>query len=187
VRLADQPSVEVDVLVAAAPHTVWALVADVTRIGEWSPECVWARWVEDDAGAGDVPGSGRAPADVPRLARPVVGARFVGQQRRRDVQWKSMSVVTEVEPGRSFAWAVGDPAAPAATWRFDLFPEAGGTRLVQRAVLGPGPSRLSQVIAQHPHDEARIVAARLEEHRRNMTATLEGIRQAAETASPASA
>jgi hypothetical protein len=178
VRLADQPSVEVEVFVVAPPEVVWPLVADVTRIGEWSPECVWARWVEDDAG-----GSG----EVRREDRPLVGARFIGHQRRGDAQWRSVSVVTEAEPGRSFAWAVGDPAAPAATWRFDLFPEAGGTRLVQRAVMGPGPSRLSQVIAEHPDHEARIVAARCEEHRRNMTATLDGIRRAAEADSAAPA
>jgi Polyketide cyclase / dehydrase and lipid transport len=160
VRLADQPSVEVDVFVAASPEVVWALVADVTRIGDWSPECIWARWID---------GSG-----------PVPGARFLGQQRRGDAEWRSVSVVTEAEPGRSFAWVVGDPVVPAATWRFDLSPEAGGTRLVQRAVMGLGSSRMNAVIAEHPDHEERIVAARLEEHRRNMAVTLDGIRQAAE-------
>jgi hypothetical protein len=163
VRLADQPSVEVDVFVAAPPDVVWSLVADVTRIGDWSPECIGARWVDD-------------------ARRAVTGARFVGHQRRGDMEWESVSVVTEAEPGRSFAWAVGDPATPAASWRFDLRPEPGGTRLVQRAVMGPGQSRLSAVIAEHPDQEERIVAARLEEHRRNMAVTLDGIRQAAEAA-----
>ena len=27
------------------PAEVWAAVTDVTRMGEWSPECVAARWV----------------------------------------------------------------------------------------------------------------------------------------------
>ncbi len=161
-RLADQPSVEVDVFVAAPPDVVWSLVADVTRIGEWSPECMGARWLDD--------------------ARSVPGARFQGHQRRGDLEWDSVSVVTEAEPGRTFAWAVGDPADPAASWRFDLRAEAGGTRLVQRAVMGPGQSRLSAIVARHPDQEERIVAARLEEHRRNMAVTLDGIRQAAEAA-----
>jgi hypothetical protein len=82
---------------------------------------------------------------------------------------------------------VGDPVDPAATWRFDLVAEAGGTRLVQRAVMGPGPSRLSAIIARHPDGEERIVAARLEEHRRNMAATLDGLREAAEAVQAAGA
>ena len=28
----------------AAPEAVWALVADITRMGEYSPECVHAAW-----------------------------------------------------------------------------------------------------------------------------------------------
>ena len=32
----------------AAPEAVWALVADITRMGEWSPECFQADW-EDGA------------------------------------------------------------------------------------------------------------------------------------------
>ena len=33
--------------IAATPAVVYALVADVTRTGEWSPECVSGRWVDD--------------------------------------------------------------------------------------------------------------------------------------------
>jgi hypothetical protein len=48
--------------------------------------------------------------------------------------------------------------------------------------LGPGESGISELIAQMPDKEHRIIRRRLAEHQANMTATLEGIRGAAEAA-----
>ena len=33
--------------VAARPELVWDLVADITRVGRWSPECIWAAWLTE--------------------------------------------------------------------------------------------------------------------------------------------
>ena len=49
----------VTVTMKAGPAEVWALVSDVTRIGEFSPETFEARWIDGATG-------------------PVVGARFQG-------------------------------------------------------------------------------------------------------------
>lgn len=162
-RMSDQPSIEVSVTVAAPPEAVWALVSDVTRVGDWGAECVGAEWLDGATG-------------------PSVGARFAGQQRREDRRWETTSVVVESEPGLSFAWAVGDdPAFAAATWRYELAPDrSGGTVVRYRGVMGPGPSGLTAAIAEMPDLEERIVAGRLREHERNMTATLEAIKRAAE-------
>ena len=43
--------------VAARPELVWNLVADVTRVGEWSPECIRAACSPTPAGRGPAPGS----------------------------------------------------------------------------------------------------------------------------------
>jgi uncharacterized protein YndB with AHSA1/START domain len=160
--MVDRPSVEVTAVVEAPPEAVWEVVSDVTRIAEWGGECRGAEWVE---------GSG-----------PGAGGRFRGQQRRSEIEWETISVVTEFEPGRSFAWAVNDPDNPAATWRFRLSPDGAATRLAYAAVMGPGPSGLTAYIDQHPDREEAIVAARLDEHRRNMTTTLRAIKAAAEGA-----
>jgi uncharacterized protein YndB with AHSA1/START domain len=149
-------------VVDAPPDAVWKVVSDVARAGEWGGECRLAEWVE---------GSG-----------PGTGGRFRGEQRRGDMEWETISVVTECEPGRSFAWVVGDADNRSATWRFDLSPEGSATRLAYAAVMGPGPSGLTAYIDQHPDREEAIVAARLEEHRRNMTTTLSAIKAAAEGA-----
>lgn len=88
--------------------------------------------------------------------------------------------VVEAKPGQSFAWAVGDPAIAAATWRFDLYLEGNGTRIRQQVELGPGPSGLTRRIDEVPDREEEIIGARLSEHHRNMQSTLVGIKSSAE-------
>ena len=43
-RLVPPMTGEVTIEMAAPPEEVWALVSDVTRIGEFSPETFEARW-----------------------------------------------------------------------------------------------------------------------------------------------
>jgi uncharacterized protein YndB with AHSA1/START domain len=159
--MSDLPCVEVSLTVAAPPERVWSLVTDVTRVGDWGGECVAAHWEEQGG--------------------PAVGARFRGKQVRGDRTWETSSVVTEAQPGVSFGWAVEDPANAAATWRYELAPDGSGRTVVRyRAVMGPGPSGLTAVIARRPELEERFIAERLKEHERNMMATLEAIKRVAE-------
>lgn len=162
-RMSDLPSCEVSARIAAPPETVWSLVSDVTRVGQWGAECVGAQWIEGASG-------------------PVAGARFLGQQVREDRKWETTSVVMEAEPGRTFDWVVGDPGNPSARWRYELAADDTGTLVTYRVVMGPGPSGLTAVITQMPDHEERIIDRRLAEHRRNMTVTLAAIKAAAEGA-----
>lgn len=156
------PSVEVSLAVSASLERVWALVSDVTRVGGWGAECAAAEWLDGADG-------------------PMVGARFLGHQIREDQRWETTSVVIESEPSISFAWAVGDPANATATWRYQLDSNGfGGTVLRYRVVMGPGPSRLTTMIAERPDLEEHFIANRMKEHEHNMMATLEAIKQAAE-------
>jgi uncharacterized protein YndB with AHSA1/START domain len=162
VRYADGPTVGVDVLIDAPVDRVWALVSDIGLPARFSTELEEAQWLEAD-----------------KQATP--GARFVGRSRHPAAgEWETTSVVTVSEPGRSFAWAVGDPEQPSATWGFELEREEAGVRLRQWARLGPAPSGLTPAIEAMPDKEERIVARRLEEHRANMQLTIEGIKALAE-------
>lgn len=38
-------TVAVEEVVAVRPELVWDLVADITRVGRWSPECIRAAWL----------------------------------------------------------------------------------------------------------------------------------------------
>lgn len=158
-RFADRPRVEVSTFVDAPPDRVWEIAVDLSRIGEWSGENKGGEWLDGE------PGPGR---------------RFRGRNQRGEMAWETVSVVTEFDPPRAFEWSVGDPNNPSATWRYDLTPEGTGTRLRQTAVMGPGPSGLTMAIERMPDKEERIIERRCEEHRQNMSATLEGIKTAAE-------
>lgn len=89
------------------PEEVWAAVADITRMGEWSPECIAGRWVGDATG-------------------PAVGARFEGDNvakvfGRTLKKWTTTSEVTASEPGSVFAFVAED----FTTWTYRF--EAAGT------------------------------------------------------------
>ena len=91
------------------------MLADVTRIGEWSHECRGAEWL-DGAGAA-------AP-----------GVRFRGRNRAGSlVRWARVCVIRTVDPPRELAWeTVGPPLMrDASLWRVRLEPVAGGTRIRQ--------------------------------------------------------
>jgi hypothetical protein len=144
------------------------MVADVTRIGGWSPECIQAAWLSD-------PG------------RPRPGARFTGHNRLpNDFEYEVTCVVTEADRPRAFAWVVlddsGDPARPSASWRYLIDPlPRGGSRVRQRFTHGPGDSFLRAVAAKAPGQAAEVIAARREMVRANMSATLRAMKAAAES------
>src|SRR6202044_4180970 len=80
-------------------------------------------------------------------AGPAAGARFAGRSSHEALgEWESISRVVEFERERVFGWAVGDPADPAALWRFRLEPKDGGTELSEWGRMGPGRSGLSLAI-----------------------------------------
>lgn len=81
---------------------VWAAIADVTRMGDWSPECIAARWVSGATG----------PAD---------GAKFEGDNvakvaGRTVKTWTTTSEVTACEPGVVFEFV----AEGYTTWRYEF-------------------------------------------------------------------
>jgi Polyketide cyclase / dehydrase and lipid transport len=65
---------------------------------------------------------------------PAVGRRFRGTNRLPVVRrWTSTATITESDPGRRFAFAVGnDPDEPNTLWSYDFEPAPGGTRVTER-------------------------------------------------------
>lgn len=156
-RYADCPTVEVETHVDAPPDRVWAVVSDVELMPSMSGELQRIEWEH---------GSGEA------------GSRFVGHNRHPAIgEWSAPASVIECDPPRVFAWAVGDTAHPAASWRFTLEPEGDGTRLREWMQMGPGRSGLSAAIDAMPDREQKIVYGRLKEFEANMTATLAAIKE----------
>lgn len=106
----DRSSASIEV--AAPPEAVWDLVAEITRMGEWSPECVRAEWEDGATG-------------------PAAGAHFHGFNQVGTYEWDAHGVVTECEPGRVFEFQVPCDDADATTWRYEVAPSGDGTTLTE--------------------------------------------------------
>jgi uncharacterized protein YndB with AHSA1/START domain len=161
-RYADKPTVQARIWIDASPARVWQLVSDVELMPAMSSELQSAEWLNAPSGA-------------------ALGVRFIGRSKHEALgEWATTSYVVEFEPERVFGWAVEDPANPTALWRFRLQPKDGGTELSQWMQMGPARSGLSLAIDRMPEKEQKIVFVRMREFERNITATLEQIKQLAE-------
>lgn len=120
-------------VIVASPATLYELVSDVTRMGEWSPECVRCEWLDGATG-------------------PAVGARFKGTSKRGLVRWSTTPRVISADPGREFAFVTTHRGHDETRWRYRFEPQGDGTavtetfemladlpwylRLVERVLMG---------------------------------------------------
>jgi hypothetical protein len=149
---------EVSTVVAAPPETVYALVADVTRTPEFSPEVTSCRWLDGATG-------------------PVVGARFEAVNTAASGKsWKNRPVVTVAEPGREFAFTRTETAAGTIAWRYRFEPAGDGTRVVESYEVERPVSRLGWFVIEKVFRGGN----RREALNAGMRTTLERIRLAAE-------
>ena len=160
---ADCPTAAAEVYIGAPPERVWSMVSDIFLMPALSPELQAVAWLDGDAEG------------------PAVGRRFSGRSAHPAMgEWETVSTVIQCDQYRCFAWAVGDPAHPGATWRFTLKPDGAGTLLEQWYQMGPARSGLNLAIDAMPDKEAKIVFVRLREHETAMRHNLEEIRTRAE-------
>ena len=113
---------QVSVDIAAPPATVFALVSDVRRIGEFSPETFEAEWLDGADG-------------------PASGARFRGHVKRNGrgpVYWTTCTV-TSYEPEKEFAFSVDFAGSVVNTWGYRLQPKGTETELTEWFELRPTP------------------------------------------------
>ena len=111
---------EVSLRMAASPEKVWALVSDVTRIGEFSPETFEARWTRGSTG-------------------PEVGAYFKGHVKRNGVgptYWTPCQV-TRCVPGEVFEFRVGTEDVAVNNWGYRLEADGDGTVVTEYFRLEP--------------------------------------------------
>jgi uncharacterized protein YndB with AHSA1/START domain len=98
--------------IAASPEAVYAAITDVSRMGEWSPECHRGDW---QAGVGG----------------PVVGAVFDGHNRNGDHEWTTQAKVIEADPGRAFVFECSMNDFHFSTWGYRIEPTEGGCRVTE--------------------------------------------------------
>ncbi|WP_347133210.1 SRPBCC family protein [Mycobacterium sp. DL] len=143
--------------VAVSPENLYALVSDVTRMGDWSPICRACWW---DEGAG-----------------PHVGAWFTGRNETPERTWETRSQVVAAEPGRKFAWEVNNGWV---YWGYEFEPEGDGTRLTESwEFLPAGIAGFQERFGDAADAE---IGKRSDAARSGIPATLAAIKAAAESA-----
>jgi uncharacterized protein YndB with AHSA1/START domain len=93
--------------VRASADQVYAVVSDVTRIPQWSPETTRAEWLDPD--------------------------RFQAWNRRRLGRWRTVAEVVEAVPGQRFSFVVQAMGGDWTQWTYLIGPGAvaGTSRLTE--------------------------------------------------------
>lgn len=143
--------------VNAPPEKIYALVTDVSRMGEWSPECHHCEWLDGATG-------------------PTVGARFKGSNRKGLVRWSTKPKVVAAEEGREFAFCTEVRGKDLTKWTYRFDPDGDGTKVTESFEMvndQPGTITFAEKYVMRIKDRK----ADLE---KDMHATLERIKAAVE-------
>jgi hypothetical protein len=100
--------------IAAPQEVVYDLLADITRMGEWSPECYRGAWLD-----------GATAAEV--------GTRFRGYNRLGPYRWERTAVITAADRGRKFSFTTLDDRTgrEQTEWQYVFEPLSSGTRVTE--------------------------------------------------------
>lgn len=144
---------EATIHIDATPEEVYDLVTDVTRMGDWSPECTRAEWVDGATG-------------------PAVGAKFKGHNRiGRFMKWSTTPEVTVADRGREFTFRTKE-----TIWRYRFEPTSGGTGTeVTESFETVSYGKAMQLIAPEKKRQPQMVEG-MHETLRRLKAAAEGAR-----------
>jgi carbon monoxide dehydrogenase subunit G len=146
-------SIDVD----APPEAVYALVADITRIGEFSPVCKSAQWVDDDR------------------------TRFTGDNVLPDMQWTTTCRIDVAEPGKEFTFTnLGmDGSRELVRWSYEFSATGDGTTVTERWEVLPGYGEFWASVAPDSNVEDYLDTV-VERTHSGMAETLANLKRVAE-------
>lgn len=148
--------IETSIDILATPADVWAMVSDMRRMTEWSPEVVF---------------QGFTSRQIHK------GTCSINLNKRKGFVWPTSSKVTVFEPEQKLSFYV---YGAAAQWTYELEPTATGTRLSESRELPGGKRAIASKLT------ARLALGGVESHDveliEGMNKTLARIKAEAETA-----
>jgi uncharacterized protein YndB with AHSA1/START domain len=153
----DIPQLGASIEIDAPPALVWALVSDVSRMADWSPQVSSVR-LKGEGGS-------------------VLGARFTNLNKQGELEWVTHGEVVRFEPDREVAFRIEENWV---IWSLRLSPAGDGTRLVQRRETPDGISALSRELTDTHLGGQSVFTAWMQQ---GMTETLAAIKAAAEALS----
>lgn len=145
------------IVVARSPQSVYDMVSDVTRIGEWSPVCKACWWDEGDG--------------------PLVGAWFTGRNQLPERTWETRSQVVAADRGREFAFVVG---GAFVRWGYTFTSIDEGTQVTESWQFLP--EGIAMFENRYGTDAQVQIADRTKAAHEGIPATLAAIKRTAEAA-----
>ncbi|GAA3353871.1 MULTISPECIES: SRPBCC family protein [Saccharopolyspora] len=142
---------EVSLRIEAAPEKVWDLLADITRMPEWSPDlwrCSWRGKVRE----------------------PVAGARFIGFNK---TGFPTPNVIESAERGREFSFRT---TAHDTVWRYLLTPDGDGTVVTEQRDTSKSKKFVVNTLNRLAGGEEKLAAS----FRGGMEKTLQRLKATAE-------
>ncbi len=156
--MADQQRISASVDIAAPAEKVWAMVSDLPRMGEWSPENVGGKWI------------GGAASAVP-------GAKFKGDNKNGGKKWSVPVKITDATAPQRLEFVVGVGPVKGATWIYDIAATASGCKVTETWVdTRSGPLKIDAI--------GKLVTGvpnRTEYARTSIETTLANLKKAAES------
>ncbi|ETW23429.1 SRPBCC family protein [Mycobacterium gastri] len=114
------PLLQAQVDIDAPPSKVWALISDLRRMPQWSPQCRWTH-------------------QFGPLRR---GTRTINLNRRNRLFWPTTCTVVEVIPEQKLAFRVD---TNRSIWSYELEPNGEGTRVTESRHAENGVSAFSNL------------------------------------------
>jgi hypothetical protein len=145
------------IVINRSPEELYDMIADVTRMGEWSPVCKACWWDEGDG--------------------PHVGAKFTGRNDGPERTWETRSEVVAADRGSEFAWVVAEPPT-RARWGYSFVVVDGGTEVTETWELPPEGSAFFE--KRFGDDAAKEIGSRSDAAKNGIGATLVAIKSVAE-------
>jgi len=145
------------IVIGRSADVLYEMVADVTRMGEWSPVCKSCWW--DEGGS------------------PRVGAWFTGRNETAERTWETRSEVVAAEPSHEFAFVVG---GTWTRWGYTFEPSNDGTVVTESwEFLPAGIARFEERFGE---DASNQISDRIAAAREGIPETLAAIKKVAESA-----
>ncbi|GIH67996.1 hypothetical protein Mth01_02490 [Sphaerimonospora thailandensis] len=129
-----------EIRISARPKEVYAVISDLRRSGEWSPECRGGEWISGEPGtAGAVfRGHNERGSDVVAWAPVVRG------------HWITTCEVVEAEPDRTFCWAMCSRSGERqeSVWGFGVEQVGDESVLVHHFLMTEPTEGIREITAQ---------------------------------------
>ncbi|GAA3703538.1 SRPBCC family protein [Gordonia hankookensis] len=148
------PLIEESIDINASAEDVWAVISDLKRMGEWSPQC---------------------KKMIIRGGTVGLGTRSFNINRRGPLVWPTTAKVVRFSPAKELAFRV---AENRTVWSYTIEPSGAGVRLTEKREVGNGTTKVSSFLVDKMMGGTTNFEAEL---KLGMAETLEKIKRTAES------